>query len=579
MRRYLLAVMLCVAILLPGLSWVTAQGDGESQGEFPVILDLAITSYPENYDPQLTTGSSNRTFIENMFVGLTDLNPFTGEITPELATSWEVNEEAMVWTFHLRSDVNWVRYDAETEAAEIIRPVTAEDVVYGIQRACDPRLNLGSPNVNDSVINIIQGCRDVFDDSNADDRLVHGDTIRVAALDSEAVQIQLTEPAAYFLSMTVMPLLRSVYREAIEEHGEDWTDVNHIVTSGPYLLADANENKLAFVHNGDYPEALWHGGNIDRVYFTVIEDGGTIYALFQDMQLDRSGVPAAEVPMEPRYPEHSVFIHDKDAAVFYYGFDHSKPPFDNVHVRRAFSATIDRPAFVEQLLQNRGIPNAKLLPRNLQTDGGEAITVGFDPEYAQQQLALAGYPDCDGFPSITIYTYQGADNWGEFWAVLAEEYLGCASDLFQILEFDFATLLQLIDASASRQSRPNAWTLGWGEHYPDPHDWYVNSGVVACGPENDTLRECSTVDELIQKAAQTIDPERRNALYLQIEEGLFGVEGEFPVAPIYLRSSFSIVAEWYTGPFETEVSYWGQHWDAYSIDMEAKLAARGEAEQ
>ncbi len=70
------------------------------------------------------------------------------------------------------------------------------------------------------------------------------------------------------------------------------------------------------------------------------------------------------------------------------------------------------------------------------------------------------------------------------------------------------------------------------------------------------------------------DSRLRIELYRQIEEGLFGVEGEFPVAPIFARTNEYFVAEWYTGPFETEVSYWGQHWDAYSVDMATKLAAR-----
>jgi len=70
----------------------------------------------------------------------------TSEVIPELATSWEVSDDGLTWTFHLRDDVYWVRYDTATKTVEQVldddgnpRKVTAQDIEYGVKRTLDPR--------------------------------------------------------------------------------------------------------------------------------------------------------------------------------------------------------------------------------------------------------------------------------------------------------------------------------------------------------------------------------------------------------------------------------------------------------
>lgn len=87
------------------------------------------------------------------------------------------------------------------------------------------------------------------------------------------------------------------------------------------------------------------------------------------------------------------------------------------------------------------------------------------------------------------------------------------------------------------------------------------------------MRPCTATDDLIDQAARETDPTIRADLYRQIEAAFFGPDGEFPIAPLYLRVNYVLVKSWYTGPFETD-THFGVHWDAYSIDMAAKLAAR-----
>jgi ABC-type oligopeptide transport system substrate-binding subunit len=122
--------------------------------------------------------------------------------------------------------------------------------------------------------------------------------------------------------------------------------------------------------------------------------------------------------------------------------------------------------------------------------------------------------------------------------------------------------------------RPNMWTLGWLPDYLDANN-YVND-VLYCTSKNDySNRPCSAVDDLILQAAREQDPQKRVELYSTIEDDLFGKDGVFPVIPLYMERSYALVQPWYAGPFETDGLVGGRHWNYYSIDQSAQLAALG----
>jgi oligopeptide transport system substrate-binding protein len=303
-----------------------------------VVLDLAATSEISSLDPAVLSDSVSIGPVENLFHGLTDVDPISAQVTPELATSWETSEDGTVWTFNLRDDVMWMRYDPASDTAEAVRPVVAQDFVYGMKRACDPRLGGYYGTI---AAQVIAGCQDVngAPDSDVTDELVFGDTTKVSAPDDTTVVVELQFAAGYFFSMTPMWMLRPVPQETIDEFGDEWTAPGNIVTNGPFFVKENTRGvRRVFVRNYEHNAELEYGGNVDVINFTVIEDGGTIFALYQDAQLDSTGVPAAELQNilnDPAYAEQLYQVFD--LAVFYFGFAHDKEPFDNVNARRAFS--------------------------------------------------------------------------------------------------------------------------------------------------------------------------------------------------------------------------------------------------
>ena len=132
--------------------------------ESSVVLDISFNGSYSGLDPQLIVEDNAVDVMENIYAGLTRFNPSANAIEPELATSWQTSENGRTWTFDLRDDIFWARPVEEGTALtgrqvslQPIRPVTAGDVVYAIQRACDPRL----PTPDIFVLFIVEGCQRV----------------------------------------------------------------------------------------------------------------------------------------------------------------------------------------------------------------------------------------------------------------------------------------------------------------------------------------------------------------------------------------------------------------------------------
>ena len=138
-------------------------------------------------------------------------------------------------------------------------------------------------------------------------------------------------------------------------------------------------------------------------------------------------------------------------------------------------------------------------------------------------------------------------------------------------------LLQAVEKTRPTAERPQMWTLGWGADYPDGHNWMHD--VLGCNSQNPFLRPCDATDELIDQAAKETDSAKRVELYAETEEQFFGEEGSFPIIPLYIATSFTLVKPWYTGFFDTDGLFGGPHWNSRKIDQEAQLAARGGANQ
>lgn len=538
----------------------------------PVTYRGYSTTDIPTLDPQLGEDTVSIAYIENLFVHLTNYDLDTAEVVPEAATAWTISEDGMTYTFTIRTDIPWVKHNPvtmettqEVDADGNPRFVTAYDFEYGIKRACDP--NIGAYYSSVIAPNIV-GCEDVLyyeDPAAVPAELV--DAIGATAVDDATLVIQLPFPAAYFLSMTPMWVVAASPSWAIEEYGDNWIEAGNIVSNGRYVLQEwVHGVRRQLLRNPLMPADMQGGGNIESFIANVVPDTTTGYALWLNGEVEVSGIPDAELEAHlAEFPDETLQI--PDLAVFYIAFRETKAPFDDVRVRRAFSAAFDRVTFNETVRQGQGLPMKHFAPPGI--FGAPAIDevgVGYDPEFAAAQLAEAGYPNCEGFPQISLLGYSGQStlNWIEFAQANWAENLGCSPDLITIEQQSFAELLattKLDDAEA-----PNMWTLAWGPDYADEQNWVGD--VLHCDNTSERIRRtCNEIDDMIVQARESTDPAERVALYAQIEDAFFGYEGETPFMPLYVRIAFQATHSWLD---YTPALFGGDQWYTWTIDQAAQ---------
>jgi len=558
-----------------GVETVVVTATPEAMTE-PVTWYAFDTSDIPTLDPQIGEDVTSINYIENLFVNLTNVDLATNEVVPEAATDWAISDDGLTYTFTVRTDIPWVKYNPvtketvqEVDADGNPRFVTAYDFEYGIKRACDPAIGSYYSSV---IAPQIKGCSDVLFADEATPELF--DAVGVTALDESTLVIELDFPASYFMTMTPMWTLAAVPQWAIDDLGEDWIEAGNIVTSGRFVLDEWVHNvRRTLVRNPMMPADMVGDGNVERLISNVVPDTSTGYALWLNGEVETSGIPSEELQAHlAQFPDETEQV--ADLAVFYISFRMTKPPFDNVHVRRAFGAAFDRELYIETVLQGQGLAMKHFAPPGIfGAPPIDEVGVGYDPEFARAEMEAAGYPNCEGFPEVTLLGYTGTatQNWIEFAASQWEENLGCDPASIIVEQQPFSELLAATAASVPDEDAPHMWTLGWGPDYGDENNWVGD--VLWCeNAGNRQKRTCNEIDDMIVQAREESDPATRIDLYRQIEEAFFGPEGEYPFFPIWVRIAFVAQHSWLTG---TRALFGGQQWYNWTIDQEAQLAARG----
>ena len=514
-----------------------------------ITLRLSTTSEPTTLDPNLAEDYYSITPIEQMFLGLTNINNETAEVEPELAESWEISEDGLTWTFNLRTDAVWSDGN----------PVTAQDVEYSVKRAIMPET--ASPYAY--VLYIIKNAVAINQTAVPTDTY-DIDSLGVTAVDEHTVQFTLEAPASYFLSISSMWTLRPVPSWAIEEFGDAWTDPANIVVNGPYKVTEWLPNQsLSFVKNESYFGAA--DVQIDQVDVTVITDQNTEVALYESGELDVAGEGAASLPVEEvtrirADATLSAELHEGPrASTTYVGFTMTKPPFDNVLVRKAFSAAIDRETMVRDVVGS-GVPATQFAPPGVFGAPDPEVGIGYDPEQAKAWLAEAGFPDGEGFPTVTYRYFSNTleEALAQALQVMWSETLNVNVELEAQ---DFPVFLASINPSTPVEEMPELWRLGWGADYPDENNFVYE--VFHCTDSTNYPRAaCTAADEMAKQAAIETDQAKRAELYAQVEQLMFGEEVR--VAPYYHRGYTILTKPYVQRAYPTFAPV---NWDTWRIEQ------------
>jgi oligopeptide transport system substrate-binding protein len=551
--------------------------------EKPVTLNFNLGNEPPQVDPALSTDTTSVQVDELLFLGLTDFDDQTSEVIPELATDWSVSDDGLVWTFNMRDDVPWVRYNPATGETQVMtddngdpRMVNAHDVEYAVKRTLDPAT--GSDYAY--VLYIIEGAMAVNTGEETD-----LDTIGVKAVDDYTVAFTLKQPAGYFPGIASMWVARPVYQPVIDEYGARWIEPGLIVTNGPYTLDTWKHfDSMVFVKNPEYYDA--DTIEIERVEAVMIVEASTSFAMYENNELDTGGVPLEEmdrVKADPVLGEE-LYIAPQ-LCTYYYGFTNNKPPFDNPLVRKAFSAAIDRVSLIENVTKGGQLPANTFAPKGIFGNAASDPDIApwaLDPELGKQMakewLAEAGYPDGEGFPVVTLM-----HNTSEGHRAIAEAIQAMWRDTLnvevEVTNQEWGVYLETLDNSTPLADMPAIWRLGWCADYADENNWLHevfnnqegdNNLRRGCLDDTCTQTEPLEFDKLTIQAGAEQDPAVRAELYKQAEKILS--EEEAAYAPIYYYTRVVVNKPWLNRTYQ---ALGGEHFDKWTIDWEAKKAATG----
>ncbi len=519
----------------------------------PTTVRINLGRPPTTLDPLRVAplDSSANDLVENLFIGLTSLNPQTQRIEPALAHRWEQLEDGLTWYVYLRDDVFWVRIDASTGTLERIRAVNAADVVYAVQRAC--RADSGAPLGSRPALFIIRGCREIYehDIATLTPDFIQS-TLGVRVLNDVAVEFKLTADTAIFPTLLALPMLRPIPPELIAAEGGGWAEPSTIWTSGPYALwpTSSTADGYTLVANESWP--LERNGNVERVEVAFDEATEEAFQAWQAGTLDLTKMPVGASAPAPFGRDPSYRLLAEPVSVFLVAA-YEVAPMGNADVRRALSLALDRQTLVREVLFPNGmtaLPAATLIPPGTAAAPETSDSTGYNPAAAREALERAGYPDCEGLPPITLLT-DGAFSLSAGLArgivAMWNSVLGCR-DVFTIEQ------QSLLDLYADLQTQPlgarprAALTLlGWQADYPDVHHWLADlMGCREFFPTAylDQARPCIGADTLLLDAAALHDEAARAALYARALGDFFGPQGEMPIIPLYFFARPIAVQPW-----------------------------------
>jgi oligopeptide transport system substrate-binding protein len=547
--------------------------------ETKVTLDLVVGTEPPSLDPSLATDTTSIWTIRQMFMGLTAFDQ-TAQVVPALATEWSASEDGLTWTYNMRDDVHWIHRNPTTGEFEDLGPVTAQDVEYGVKRTLDPT----TASDYAYVLYIIQGAEEFNTADPAAENIGDlRDAVGVKAVDDTTVQFTLKEPAGYFPSITGMWVTFPLPQDAIETYGNNWTEAGLIVTNGPYTLEEWSHGAyLRLVKN-----PLWMDADtvqIEVIQGPIIQEASTQMAMYEANEVDMMADPGWGPPLpdmdrikaDPQLSQE-LFIAPR-LCTYYYGFVNSKPPFDDVTVRKAFAAAIDRQSLIDNVLKGDQLPAHSFAPPGIFGNVADDMSIGSwmvmdsyadQVKQAQDWLAEAGYPEGEGIDATLMF------NTSEAHAQIAQAVQAMWAEAFpkaniSIENQEWSVYLKTLLPDSPDEDKPDVYRLGWCADYPDENNW-VNEVFNSKSGQNYAKYFKPEFDALVEQAANEPDPEIRKDLYKQAETMFMDDQG---IAPIYYYTYVRLYKPWLTKVVVSPVS--GDPIAEWEIDWAAKTAARGQ---
>ena len=499
------------------------KGSADATAERHTLIDSRDTYDPRSLDPALSTDVPTGRAVSYLFDGLTRFAT-DGAVMPGLATSWEISPDGLVYTFHLRSGVQFHNGV----------PFAARHVVQSYQRVLDPasRGGRGFPLYS------IKGARAYADGK--------GKTLGLDAPNDTTLIVTLESPLATFLKMLALPVASIVPDSAGTDFGQ------HPIGTGPWKLVEwKHDDYVKFAKNDKY-----FGGSpqFDTLVARIIPEPTTAVAEFESGTVDILYIPEDQTKDWESTPEKKARLQSAPALrLWYMGVNVTHGPLKDVRVRQAIAHAIDTKVLLQTLMNGRGTLAAGIIPPALEGADASRVPLAYDTAAARKLLADAGFPNG---VDLELWSSQTAP-----FPRLAEAiqaYLKNAGIRIKLVQRDASTM-----RAAARAGQTDLVLKDWFADYPDAENFLypllhsANRGVGG----NVSFYSNATFDKLVNEARVENDAAKRAALYQQADAIAYNEVG---LLPLFFYNDLFAVQPWVHG-FKVPLIFNGQPFTAVTI--------------
>jgi dipeptide transport system substrate-binding protein len=463
---------------------------------------------PANFDPATTTGGNDLdASARTVFSRLVEFKHGSTELEPGLAESWEVSDDGLTYTFHLRKGVKWQTTDYFTPTREF----NADDVLWSFNRQNDPKSPWAKYTETTSY--------DYFQGMD-----MPKFTKEWKKVDDYTVQLILNEPNSPMLAnlgMDFASIFSAEYAAQLEKSGALADMANKPVGTGPFQFVDyALDSTIRFKANPDY----WKGKEkIDDLIFAITPDATTRAQKLQAGECDVMAYPnPADVGMLKADANLNV-MSQAGLNVGYMSYNTTQPPFDKAEVRHALNMAIDTDALIKALFQDAGAVKAdNLIPPTMWSWNKDVKADPYDPKKAAEILKANNVTSIDLWASDRVRPYN--PNFARAAELIQADWakVGVTANITQEEWTKYRE-------DGKKKDRPGAFQIGWSGDNGDPDNFFATLfSCSAIGVSNYSSWCNDAFEKDIQDAKKTADIAERTKLY-EDAQVIFNKE-----APAYL---------------------------------------------
>ena len=479
--------------------------------ENSIVINMGAE--PRTIDPSLNSLNVVSAMLFHTFESLTKLGP-DGKVTAGMAESWDISEDGRVYTFHLRTNALWS--DG--------KPVTAHDFEYGWKRVVNPDVAAQYA----SLLEIIKNAKEI----NAG--TMDYNELAVKALDDYTFQVELVDPAAYFLEfMTTVAVFSPIRKDIIEQYGDDWTlSPETYVCNGPYQMTErVMDQYIIFEARTNYYNA--EETVAKKLTFLSMSDPNTAIAGIRGGTIHFSALEPPSSEIAKLKDENYIVLRD-GVGTFYLSLNITNDALKDKRVRQALSLAIDRNYIVSNVTMGGQAPAQGFVPPTIdgisnsyRAEAGILIDTDnytANVEKAKALMAEAGYANGAGFPVFEIRVSPGlhiivAEAIQQMWKSNLNIDVTLKNDEYPLV------LQYLVERNFDMGS------MAWNADYRDPMTMLE---IMLTGNSfNYGLYSNPNYDALVNNAKKTADASVRMGYMIDAEKILID---DMPFIPLYHRS-------------------------------------------